>query len=76
MYDKHRHTHIHIWVLLQFIGMRGNVTALNTEGPEKEPAPGQRQRLHNDTYILRTRMRNGDQGCEPMEVKINMCNWS
>lgn len=56
MYNKHRHTHTqpstHIWVLLQFIGMRGNVTALNTEGPQKEPTPGQRQRLHNDAYIL------------------------
>lgn len=50
--QTHTHISIHIWVLLQFIGMRANVTALNTEGPEKELAPGQRQRLHNDAYIL------------------------
>lgn len=36
----YKRTHIDIWVLLSFIGMRENVTALNTEGAKKEAAPG------------------------------------
>lgn len=55
----YKRTHIDIWVLLSFIGMRENVTALNTEGAKKEAAPGQRQRLRNDIFYEHERMRNG-----------------